>query len=242
MLGVMTVLLILATAPEDATFAAREAKILELVDRTPRPSGQIIQALQHLHGDVDVDFLVRRYANDKSIEETFRSTLLNTLYRDVRESGEMDPETTAAVADFARSADNYFSITVASRLLEASGSDVPWSIRIRQQEFQWNLLMGVGLLSLAVGAAAALYLLVLVALPGRVSGLRGTQRVAGSLLWLVLGVGFVGAASLSLLHSIGHDYVPPPDQAFPYYAATLAIAILLLIVAIVLQRARPIAE
>ena len=225
-------------ARADTPFAAREAKILELVNRTPRPSGQIIQALQHLHGDVDVDFLVRRYANDKSIEETFRATLLNTLYRDVRESGQMDPETTATVADFARSAEYYFSVTVASRLLEAAGRDVPWSIRIRQQEFQWKLLTGIGLLSLTVGAVAALYLLVLVALPGRVSGLRGTQRIAGILLWLVLGAGFVGAASLSLLHSIGHDYVPPPDQAFPYYAATLAIAMVMLIVAIVLYRRR----
>jgi len=225
-------------ARADMPFATREAKILELVNRTPRHAGQIIKALQHLHGDVGLDFLVRHYASDKSIDESFRATLLNMLYVEVRESGQMDPETTAAVADFARSADGYFSTSIASRILEASGTNVPWSIRVRQEEFQWGLLMWVGLLSLAVGAAAALYLLVLVALPGRMSGLRGTQRVAGIILWLLLIVGFVGATGLSLLHSIGHDWVPPPDQAFPYYAATLAIAIVLLIVAIVLHRQR----
>ena len=220
----------------DMPFAVLEAKVLKLVDRMPH--GNIVRTLQHLHGDVGLDFLVRRYANDESIDKSFRGTLLSMLYVEVRESGQLDAETTAAVADFARSTDSYFSVSTASKMLEASGTEVPWSIHIKQREFQWGLLGWVGLLSLVVGAAAGLYVLVLIALPGRASGLRGAQRATGLALWLILGALFIGAALLSLLHSIGHDSVPPPDQALPYYAATLVISIFLLILAIALHRQR----
>ena len=142
----------------DTPFTEREAKVLELIDRTPRYSGQIVRVLQRLHGDADLEFLVRRYANDRSIEETFRGTLLSTLYREVRESGQVGADTAEAVIEFAHSADYYFSITTASRLLEASGRDVPWSIRVRQQGFQWDVLGWIGLLALAVGAIGGLYL------------------------------------------------------------------------------------
>ncbi len=222
----------------DMPFAVREAKALELVNRSPRYADQIVEALQHLHGDVGLDFLVRRYANDESIEETFRGTLLSMLHVEVRESGQMNAETTAAIIDFARSADSYIIVSTASKILEASGTNVPWSIRIKQQEFQWILLNVVGLLSLAVGVAAGLYVLVLVALPGRMSRLRGAQRATGFILWLILSALFIGAVLLSLLHSLGHSSIPPPDRAFPYYAASLVTSICLLILAIALRRRR----
>lgn len=150
----------------------------------------------------------------------------------------MDAETTAAVADFGRSADSSFSVSIASQILRASGEAVPWSIRIKQKRFQRRLLSSLGLLSLAVGIAAGLYSLVLVALPGRKSRLRGAQRATGFALWLILSALFAGAVLLSLLHSVGHNSPPPPDLALPYYAATLVIAIFLLILAIALHRQR----
>jgi len=222
----------------DTPFAEREAKVLKLVDSNPRHPDHIVKALQHLHGDVGLDVLVRRYANNQSIEETVRRALLNMFYAEVRESRQMDAATTAAVADFGRTADSSFSINVASKILETSGMAIPWSIRIRQDDFQWQLLSWLGLLSLAVGAAAGLYALVLVALPRRKSGLRGAHRAIGFALWLILSALFAGAALAALLHSIGHNSAPPPDRALPYYAATLAISIVLLMLAVGLRRQR----
>ena len=160
------------------------------------------------------------------------------LFVEVRESGQMDAATTAAVINFARSTDSYYIVTTASKILAASGTDVPWSIRIKQQEFQWILLDIVGLLALTVGVAAGLYVLVLVALPGRMSRLRGAQRATGFALWLILSALFIGAVLFSILHSIGHSSMPQPDRALPYYAATLVISIFLFILAIALRRRR----
>ena len=123
-------------------------------------------------------------------------------------------------------------------MLEASGTEVPWSIRIEQQEFQWGVLRWVGLPSLALGVAAGLYVLVLLALPGRKSRLRGAQRATGFALWLLLSALFIGAVLLSLLHSIGHNSMPRPDKALPYYVATLVIASFLSILATALRRRR----
>ncbi|WP_133125907.1 hypothetical protein [Pseudohalioglobus lutimaris] len=222
----------------DEPFAAREAKLLKLVDRSPRYAPNIVRALQHLHGDVGLEFLVRRYINDESIDESFRLTLLGMLHVEVRDSGRMDPETTASVTDFARSADSGFSVARASSLLEVSGEDVPWSIRIRHPDFQWRGLTFIGSLSLVVGTAVAVYLLVLLSLPGRVSGLGGAQRVTGFLLWLILSALFTGAVVLAMAHSIGHDSMPSPDRAAAYYAATLSIVVVLVILTIVLYRRR----
>ncbi|MBT8079472.1 MAG: hypothetical protein KJO31_12905 [Gammaproteobacteria bacterium] len=222
----------------DEPFAAREEKILRLVDRTPRKPGVIVQALQQLHGDVGIDFLVRRYANDDSIEETFRGTLLNMLFMDVHESGRMDAETTATVTEFALTADNYFSTSIAVQLLQATGAEVPWSIRVRQKSFRWSVLSWVGIVALVAGSAAGLYVLVLVALPGRKTGLTGAARASGFVVWLILSLLFVGTAGLALLGSLGHTSTPSPDRAMPYYAAVLAVAIALVVVAIVLHRRR----
>ena len=237
---VVTIMLILATpmipGAADSSYAFTDLHN-EISAEEPATAGSIEQLLaQHPDGDVGLDVLVRRYVNDKSIEETVRGTLLNMLYVEVRESGQMDAATTAAVVDFARSADSYFIVSTASKMLEASGTDVPLSMRIKQAEFQWILLDVVGLLSLAVGAAAGLYVLVLVALPGRKSRLRGAQRATGFALWLLLSALFIGAILLSVLHSLGHNSMPAPDKALPYYAATLAISISQLILAIALRR------
>jgi len=222
----------------DIPFAEREAKILELLDLTTRDTGHVVAALQHLHGDVDVAFLVRRYVSDQSIDESFRGSLLDMLHVEVLESAQMDAETTAAVADFARSTDSYYYVSTASQMLEASGTNVPWSIRIRQSEFQWRVLRWVGLVSLAVGFATGLYVLVLVALPGRKSSLNNKQRAVGFGLWLLLSALFISAVLASLLHSIGHNWMPRPDKALPFYVATLVVASFLAMLATSLRRRR----
>lgn len=242
---VITVVLLLATPmicgaadSSDMPFAEQEARILELLDLTPRDTGHVVEALQHLHGDVDVAFLVRRYVSDRSIDENLRGTLLNMLHVEVLESAQMDAETTAAIADFARSTDSYYHVSTVSQMLEASGTTVPWSIRIRQSEFQWRVLSWMGLPSLAVGFATGLYVLVLVALPGRKSRLSSKQRAVGFGLWLLLSALFISAVLASLLHSIGHNWMPRPDKALPFYVATLVVASFLAMLAISLRRRR----
>lgn len=222
----------------DAPFANPEAKALKLLDRSPRHEEQIIKVLKKLHGDVDAEFLVRRYVNDTAIEESFRLHLISALYAQVRESHQIDPDTTAAITDFARTTKSYFGISLAGTLLKESGTDVPWSIRIRQKDFRWGVLNGLGFLALLVGVPSGTYLLGLVVISGRKSGMSKTQRALGFLLWLVLSAAFFVAAMLSIVHSIGHNTMPSPDRAAPYYAATMIIAILIPLSAVALQRMR----
>lgn len=107
-----------------------------------------------------------------------------------------------------------------------------------QKEFLWQVMSWVGLLSLVIGLAAGLYVMVLLALPGRISRLRRPLRATGFAVWLILSVLFIGAVLLSLLHSIGHNSTPSPDKALPYYVATFVISGFLAILATSLRRRR----
>lgn len=211
----------------DEPFDTREAKILRTADGSSQRSLNAVRALQHLHGDVGLDFLVRHYANDESLAEPLRATIVSMLYMEVRDSGELDDETAASVLQLARSADSYTTVDIATRLLRTAGLDVPLSARLREKDLQWKILGWGGIATLVLGLLAGLALLLLVALPRSVTGLDRRQRFSGLGLFLLLGTLFVGACGIALLHSVGHNYTPPPDQAAPYYLAAFALAVLL---------------
>lgn len=220
----------------DEPFAAREAKILRMADGASQRSVNAVRALQHLHGDVGLDFLVRRYANDESLEESLRATIVSMFYMEVRDSGALDPETGGRVLELARSADRYHTVDIATRLLRAAGADVPWSVRLREKDVQWKILGWGGVATLAIGILSGLALLLLVLLPRSVTGLERRQRFSGLGLFVLLGTLFVGASGIALLHSIGHNYSPPPDQAAPYYVAAFVLAVTLTVTAASLGR------
>lgn len=222
----------------DMPFAEREEKILALVDRRPKDVERIIQILLKLHGDVPIEALVRRYVNDDEINQGLRNFLLSMLRAEVKDSGPIDAETAAAILEFGRATDSRWNVSLASGILDASGNDIPFSLRIKQNRYQWRLLGWLGVVALAIGITAGLFTLVLVALPGRKSGLRTGQRALGFVLWLLFSAFFVVAVLLSALHSLGHNSAPPALPAVPYYIAALVTSIFLLVLAIVLRRQR----
>ena len=102
----------------------------------------------------------------------------------------------------------------------------------------WQIVGWSGVLSLVVGLVAGLYVLVMIALPTRMSGIVGKRRAIGFGVWLFLAVLYVAAVGMSLLHSIGHNSAPPLDRALPYYIALIIVAAAQLIYAIKLHRQR----
>lgn len=220
----------------DEAFAAREAKILRMADGAPQRTTNVVRALQHLHDDADLDFLVRHYADNEAVDESLRATLVSMLYSQVRDGGDVAPDTAASVVGLARSADRYSTVDIATRLLRAAGADVPLSVRLREKDVQWTLLGWIGIATLVVGILSGLALLILVALPGRTTGLDRGERLGGFGVFLLLGTLLVGACGVALLHSIGHNYTPPPNQAAPWYFAAFMLAASLVAAGLYLKR------
>ena len=214
-------------ARSDQSFRSREAELIALAGNFRKVRNHAVPALQHLHGDVDIAYLVRQYANDYSVDNSFRGSLVGMLLREVSQSGELDQETAEAVIDIGQRGESYFTVSTATRVLEAGNVDVPWSMRIRHRDFQWAVLAWVGIAALAIGSVSSFILLALIVFPGRATGLSGGQRVVALIVWLILAAAFLGAAVLAFALSLGHTSSPPPDKAAPWYVAALIVAVLI---------------
>ena len=223
----------------DEPFADKEKKILALVDEVPRPTGTIAEALRVLIGAPDMQGVVVKYASDERIEETMRASLLGLLYNQMRDGGDIDSRTIAAVEALGRSAENYGTISAASRLLETAGVGIPWQMRVRDKSFQWSALMLTGLGSLVLGGISAVGWLVFVTTPSRVSGRSGGKRFASFGGLLVFVAAYIGCALFALLFSLGHTSTPSPRPAAPFYLGCVIIAITMAVLTIRMYRSMP---
>lgn len=206
----------------DEPFASKEDKILALVATVPRPNGTIVEALRQIHDGSDTEGLVVLYASDKRIEETFRASLVNRLYGEVRDSADIEPGTVEAVRAFGLSADNYGSVSVVIRLLEATGANVPMRLWLKDKGVQWTVLLWMGLGSLVVGGCSALAWLGFIALLSRASGARRLASLVGLLAIVSL---FVVCAVAGFVLSLGHNSTPNPGPAAPFYVGCAIIAL-----------------
>lgn len=209
----------------DEAFAAREVRFLALVDRTPRRTQEIIAALSKLHGDADVETLVAVYVPDTSIAETFRGSMIGELYPQVRKTETLSSKTQNVLLEAARSAQNYGTIGIIQDTLSAANLEVPWSVRVKSEEFQWKFLGWGFIASLAVSGVAAFVSLVLLLVTLGASGARVPARGLWFVVWVLLVLSTVVAATLAFINSLGHGSTPPPNQAFPYFMATFLLAL-----------------
>lgn len=224
----------------DYPFAETEKRALSLVRQFRQPTSEIVSILSMLHDNADAEFLVRQYAMDGTIEETFRSTLVGRLYAEVRDDGKrLEPDTIAALIQFGRSAENYFSVSRVINLLEKIDVGVPWSIRIKDKGFRWAVLGVILLTSWIIGGISSVAWLFRLLLPPTETGLSGAGRLGSLALWIVLAVAFAATNGLGIIFSIGHNSTPDPGGAAPFYLASFVLSLIAAVVAFSLWRRRP---
>ena len=208
----------------DQPFSSQERRLLKLVDRSPRPHGAIVAGLSALNGDAGREFLVREYAGRPDITETFRASLVGYLYREIRDGGELQPETVAVLQALGESAENYGTVDAVIRVFDSVGEPVSWSIRFQSMDFQWLVLGYILIGSWVMGLIGGVAWLLHIALPYEKRQSPAAARVLGVIGWLLVAVAFAGANVAALLLSLGHTSTPPPNQAAPYYLIVLGLA------------------
>lgn len=223
----------------DYSFAETESRALGLVGQFRQPTGEIISILSALHDGAGTEFLVRNYATDTDIEETFRSALVGRLYVEVRTGGvRLERETIAALLDFGRSAENYFSVRQVIQLLGKVDVGVPWSIRVKDKGFRWAVLGWILLASWIIGGTASIAWLFRLLLPSNETGLSGGSRLGSFAIWLLLATAFAAVNGLGILFSLGHNSTPNPGGAAPFYLASLVLSLIAAAAALSLWRRR----
>lgn len=224
----------------DLPFAEIEARALSLVGQFRQPTGEIINILSRLHNAADTEFLVRNYAPERAIKETFRSALVGQLYVELRDGGgNLERETIAALLEFGRSAENYFSVKQVIQVLGKVGVTVPWSIRVKDKSFRWAVLGWILLTSWIIAGVASVAWLLRLLLPSTDTGISGAGRLGSLAVWFVLAVPFAAANGLGIIFSLGHNSTPNPGGAAPFYLASLVLSLIAAAVAFSLWRRRP---
>lgn len=206
------------------TFDQKERLLLGLVDRSPRPHGAVIRGLSTLNDDADIETLVNKYAGRSQITENFRASLVSELYQQTKEGAALRPETVAVLQELGESADNYGTVGVVIRVFESIDRPVSWTIRIRDEGFQWYMLGVVLMVSWLIAISGGVAWLIHLVVPFEQRQDALGARFGGFLSLFFMAVVFLGANVGGLLLSLGHTSSPPPNQAAPFYVMMFAIA------------------
>lgn len=219
-------------------FSEKETKILALIDDSPRPHRAIVDALSKLHGDADIEFLVRQYASNSGINATFRASLVSELYQQTRNGSNLRPDTVEVLQELGESADNYFTVRTVIQIFESIDRPVSWAIRIKSMKFQWSVLFVLFILSWIIAIAGGIAWLIQIALPSKSTLMSPRSRIGGLLGWLAMAAAFLALNVAAIVHSLGHNSSPPPGPAAPFYLLMLFLACIIAVVSILMWRKR----